>query len=118
MEDYRKALETKEFVNHSAEALRECQQFRYDANGNVVLDKEDCGEESGARASHGDYVIADALAWKIGKEMGVRARPAPAKPPVFNVFSLETRRLMAAHPERYRHIGGDPHATPSRWDWW
>lgn len=52
---YRESLTSGEFFNPSSEGLRECLPYRYDEHGRVVTDVQ-------ADGTHGDEVIADALA--------------------------------------------------------
>ena len=60
---YRKCLFTEDFVNHSREALAECREFIYDSSGGVTHAlSTSASDKSGAKANHGDRVIADALA--------------------------------------------------------
>jgi hypothetical protein len=76
LEEYRSALYSREYVNRSRDAVEECLNFVYLPNGSVehtgTRDRED---PTGARANHGDRVIADALAWKMAKD--VETAPAP-----------------------------------------
>ena len=60
---YRKSLFNEEFVNHSREAIDECREFIYDSTGGVQHALSiSANDKSGAKANHGDRVIADALA--------------------------------------------------------
>ena len=60
---YRKSLFNEEFVNHSREAIDECREFIYDSTGGVQHALSiSASDKSGAKANHGDRVIADALA--------------------------------------------------------
>ncbi len=67
LEDYRRALEKKEFINRSEAALDECLMFKYGTKGQVVHDREESTDGSGSRDNHGDHVMADALANKLAK---------------------------------------------------
>ena len=62
---YREAIESGECVNKSKEALLETLEYIFTPDGSIeharATNKID---PSGARANHGDRVIADALAWK------------------------------------------------------
>ncbi len=65
LQAYRSALYEGKFCNRSRAALEECLDFRYTPNGQVEHARSrDGADPSGARANHGDRVIADALAWK------------------------------------------------------
>jgi len=67
---YRKALAEGEFINRSKQALRECLEYIFLPNGTVAHSASTRDEDpSGARESHGDRAIADALALK-GCERG------------------------------------------------
>lgn len=67
--EYRAAVECGDCVNRSKEALLECLEYIFAPDGGVEHSKS-CGrlDPSGARANHGDRVIADALAWKALRE--------------------------------------------------
>lgn len=69
LEDYREALFSRKVVNRSKEAMEECLKFKYNQSGHVVHGSEDTNDPTGALVNHGDRVIADALAWKMAKEM-------------------------------------------------
>lgn len=79
LDEYRAAITTGEFLNRSKEALLECLEFIYDSDGNVVhtvqLRKDD---PSGAKANHGDQVIADALAYILVRDDGAVERKMDA----------------------------------------
>jgi len=64
--NYRDVIETSECCNYSEEALSETLEYVYGQDGSPVharsINKDD---PSGAKANHGDRVIADALAWKL-----------------------------------------------------
>lgn len=86
--EYREALSRGRFLNRSEAALKECLNFEY--NGNTVahpleLVKDD---PSGAKANHGDQVVADALAWLLCKGEGltitVGGQPEERDPPVMS----------------------------------
>lgn len=72
LEQYAAALKSRLFVNRSELALRECLDFRYTQTGRIEHSREQNKDDpAGARENHGDRVIADALAWKMVKSMGV-----------------------------------------------
>lgn len=71
LESYREAISCGWFCNPSATALEEATNFVYDGNTvahNLELVDDD---PSGAKANHGDMVIADALAWLLCKDAGI-----------------------------------------------
>jgi hypothetical protein len=71
LEEYRAALASRAFVNRSTEALEECLRFVHRRTGVVEHAEQEGGRDpSGARANHGDRVIADALAWKMARGEG------------------------------------------------
>jgi hypothetical protein len=77
LEEYRAALGERSILNRSQAALDECLNFVYMPNGSIEHSGTRDGEDpTGARANHGDRVIADALAWKLAKEVG---KVAPRK---------------------------------------
>lgn len=66
LEDYRQAVQSGMFINPSKEALDECLDYVYDAQGRVVNDhSKNDADPTGANENHGDRVIADALCWKM-----------------------------------------------------
>jgi hypothetical protein len=92
LEDYRAALGTGVFVNHSREAIEECLNFVHMPNGSIEhAGTHGCQDPTGARVNHGDRVIADALAWKMAKEVGTvqQNKPETSEPPM---LSLAWRR--------------------------
>lgn len=59
---YRKALKDKTFIQRSADANSECMEFIFTIRGTVEHSAEYGNlDPSGAKASHGDRVVADAL---------------------------------------------------------
>lgn len=70
LESYKRALRERQFVNRSEEALDQCLMFEFDSRGGIAHGEESSkGNPSGARVNHGDLVIADALAWKMMREV-------------------------------------------------
>jgi hypothetical protein len=69
--DYRQALATGRFINPSREALDEAKSYVIDEHGELLPGKL-VEMLSGARANHGDRVIADALANMALKEAPIR----------------------------------------------
>ena len=95
LEPYRDALRDEQFINHSHEAIQECQHFIYVQGTNKV---EHTGaasfDPSGARENHGDRVVADALAWHVVKQsVGL---PPPAALPEVPPGCLAERMQLAA----------------------
>lgn len=58
--EYREALGTGKVINQCHEALDECVDYTFDDAGKITPGTG-ADEESGAMATHGDHVIADAL---------------------------------------------------------
>jgi hypothetical protein len=72
IEEYRSAIQSRQVINRSDAALRECLNFCYDGRGQPIHSQYTNTEDlSGARENHGDLVIADALAWKMCLSMGL-----------------------------------------------
>lgn len=93
LEDYRAALQSRQFLNHSELALKEFFQFKYLRNGTVEHSGEESRDEpSGARGNHGDRVIADALAWKLSKQCWAVTKKTEEK--TAPVLSLAWRREL------------------------
>lgn len=64
MGNYRDAIEKGKCINRSKEALDETLEYVFGANGSVEHSRAaNKADPSGAGASHGDRVIADAMAW-------------------------------------------------------
>jgi len=79
MGDYRAAIEKGLCINRSKEALEECLEYIFNTQGGVSHSREDDKiDPSGAKANHGDRVIADALAWRGLSER--KSKPMPQKP--------------------------------------
>ena len=82
--EYRRALKAREIINTSRQALDECLEYIQPDDKKVVHSKAlskadaDIGDTG---ESHGDLVIADALAWKLLSERPRAAKPRPAKMP-------------------------------------
>tara|TARA_Y100000593_G_scaffold91197_1_gene179364 strand:- start:457 stop:1407 length:951 start_codon:yes stop_codon:yes gene_type:complete len=63
--EYRRALTAGEFINRSQNAISECREIIFSANGWVTHSKSlNPVDPSGARENHGDRPTADALCWK------------------------------------------------------
>lgn len=78
LESYRGALTSGEFLNPEASSLEETKKFIYDqgvVKHTLQLVKDD---PSGAKANHGDEVIADALAWILLRDDGAVSRKVKA----------------------------------------
>lgn len=78
--NYRDAIESGTCANRSKIALEETLEYVYGTNGGVEHSRaKNKTDPSGAGASHGDRVIADALAWKcidgFGKEKKDQEKP-------------------------------------------
>ena len=90
--DYNAALLNGQMANRSKEALGECVFFKWSDDGLKVYHsgEKDDKDPSGAGVNHGDRVIADALAWKMAKELGVtrrtkEQREAPQQIPLYSL---------------------------------
>lgn len=100
IEDYRSALERRQFVNRCEEALKECVHFRYNAQGNVEHSQEaDDPDPTGARVNHGDRTIADALASKLMRGKMVKAQKRAQEE--VQKGTLAWRRLLASRATEY-----------------
>ena len=91
--EYRRALNEAEFVNKSADSLRECKEIVYTDGGWVVHGRSMATPDpSGARENHGDRPTADALCWK-----GMRGKTAQKlSSNDMQVGTLAWRRLQAS----------------------
>ena len=71
--EYREGLTSGAFLNPSKDALTECREIVYTANGWIQHSKTGSSvDPSGARENHGDRPTADALLWK-----GMKMRSVP-----------------------------------------
>lgn len=90
--EYRRALNEGEFMNRSAESLRECKEIVYTDGGWVIHGRSlATPDPSGARENHGDRPTADALCWKGMRGKGQQKVVADAT----QVGTLAWRRLQA-----------------------
>ena len=102
---YENALDSGRLVNPSKSALLETGKFQYDATGRDVVHGESINTDdpSGARANHGDMVIADALSWMAAKEISRKqADHAKSGRVEYPVGSMGWRQAQEARTERVR----------------
>ncbi len=97
--EYRKALSTKHFINHSKDALRECKEIIFAATGWITHSRSlRTIDPSGARENHGDRPTADALLWK-GMQRVPSEKPAAVGPTKGTMFwrrqQVEQRKRKA-----------------------
>jgi hypothetical protein len=94
--DYRKALSSGDFINHSYQAIREAREYIFTSSGSVEHAKSiNTIDPTGARENHGDRVIADALCWKGMKDFYTRKDTAeiiPANCLYARRMDLESKR--------------------------
>lgn len=95
LEPYKDALVAEKFVNHSVEAMTECQNFIHVQGTARVEHTGATGfDPSGARENHGDRVVADALLWILMKEsVGL---PKQLQNPPIPAGCLAERMALAA----------------------
>jgi hypothetical protein len=99
LEEYKAALSMRQFINRSYKAMEETLSFVY-VGGSVEHDglkNED--NPADQRECHGDRVIADALAWKIIKQMGL-GRLRPVEKQEIRAGSLAWRRKLSEDKQR------------------
>jgi len=71
IDEYQRALRTRDFFNPCREALETCLSFGYDSQGGPVWSGARGLEgDYGARVNHGDLVVMDALCWMCMKLQG------------------------------------------------
>lgn len=93
LEEYRAAIYTRKMMNFSEKALEECLLFKYDDRGYPQHGGEDLRDDpSGAKVNHGDRVIADGIAWMLGKGQATRIKREEAA--VIPIHSLAWRRKI------------------------
>lgn len=92
---YRAALEKGECINRSKEAVEETLEYVFSPDGGVVHSRASSKTDpSGAKANHGDRVIADALAIKgMSERVQKTTREEPVIPPGCLKWRMEQRRL-------------------------
>lgn len=97
LQEYRAALNTDAFINHSAKALEEASKYVRYANGSIGPGRLE-HESSDAKATHGDRVIADGLVWQAAQALGVRSAAAELEPPAGSPAAdeLVLRRIETA----------------------
>lgn len=89
--DYRSALASGKFINHSDPALVECGEYIVLVNGTIEHSRAAVAQDPHARGkNHGDRVIADALAHRGILDKGTYIEPE--KPTVVPVGSALWRR--------------------------
>lgn len=97
---YRRALSERTFVNRSAPALREA--LKYVTNENGVPEYRGSVDMSRIGASHGDIVVADALASKIVEERLSRGLEAfSGDEPEQECLARRMMEARATHEERW-----------------
>lgn len=98
---YQDALGNRDFVNRSEAALEECRSFRFKPDGYIEHSGvANSKEYSGARVNHGDRVVADALCWKMIRQLNqllTANAENPAAP--LSPKSLAWRKARAAEVE-------------------
>ena len=103
--DYRSAVESGMIVNRSKEALEECLEYIFEPQGGVAHAREnDKDDPSGAKANHGDRVIADALAYRGLSERAIK--PKKSNEPEIPIGSLAWRQQQreASKPKPGREL--------------
>jgi hypothetical protein len=107
LSDYRDAQYDGSFTNPSRVAVAECREYIHLADGSVDhADAVSSLDPTGAKHSHGDRVMADALAWKACKDMrganfdenDVFSRPAETIPDN-SVAGRRLRRMQQQEDE-------------------
>lgn len=102
LRDYRSMLYSKTFINHSANALNECLNYIYKSTGSIEHNSDISGlDPTGARANHGDRVIADGLCCKMVKG-GAKMYNKKYQPIKAPIGSMAYRRMLAQQRMRER----------------
>lgn len=100
-EHYRGALESQQFINRSIQALEETLKYRYSPTGVEHPEKCKSNDPSGARVNHGDRVMADALCWKMMRQLSIPGEQAKiAEPERVPIWSLAWRRMKRQQAKR------------------
>lgn len=98
--EYRKAWSAGEIIVRSMESVAEARQYVFTTGGSVEHSRAaHTGDPSGARANHGDMVIADALAcWMLRTPVAERVQPEPAE----EQDTFFSRQQQFKRSERFR----------------
>lgn len=107
--DYRRGLETEQIINYSEPALRDSLEFIYLPDGRVEHQQAANNvDPTGARDNHGDRTIADALGWKLVKDVPMPDRKRDRKTGAGRVVpgSFEHRRALAKAKANKKSVWG------------
>jgi len=118
LEHYRAALYEGKLTNRSRSALAETLEFGFDKFGDIKHKASSSKDPSATGDNHGDVVIADALMWKMMKELGAGApieKPGDAALEAMN--SMRTMAYRRQLFERQQQSGGrlDLLLRPRNW---
>jgi hypothetical protein len=106
LENYRAALSTNAFCNHSRDALEECLRFEYDGRGVPFHPLEESKQDkSGAKLNHGDITMADAICWMLAQRW-VKKKKVQKEETYIPPNSLMARRLQRLRLEKARGSWG------------
>jgi hypothetical protein len=95
--EYRRALQSREFIEHHEELFAECEQYEYAPNGQIIHKGAQTAEDpTGARENHGDRVISRACCWWEVRGAECVRETNPEIPP--NCY--EARRLERDRKDR------------------
>jgi hypothetical protein len=96
LSEYQISLKNRTYLNRSLRALQELLVWKYDQQGYVVYGRVTKNMDgSGARDNHGDQTIADALADKMMKQLGVSEVKKEEEDPYRSPASLGWRKRHA-----------------------
>ena len=104
--NYRDAIEGESCANRSKISLEETLEYVYGTNGGVEHSRaKNKSDPSGAGASHGDRVIADALAWKCidGFGKGKQKLELPKAP--YGSLQWRIDRKKEDNKKRHKMLG-------------
>ena len=88
--NYRNGLVKLDIINPCKESLDEALTYAYDDIGRLVPGMSGVDESSGAKATHGDHVIADALAFLAVEDVTTKAQ-APVTIPADSFEGIRRR---------------------------
>lgn len=100
LSEYQRAIATGEFVNRSEVALEECEYYVVLPDGRIEhLKATTTIDPTGARANHGDRVIADAVTWYAIKNVQLQpeAEEQQVPPSSFLARRLEREQQEKEH---------------------
>jgi len=99
---YRNGLKTCEVINPCRDALDECLSYTYDDTWRLIPGSAGIDQDSGAGATHGDHVVADAIAFLAREDVGDHDA-APPRTPKHSFKYHQTQRRRQKRGDAWSH---------------